>query len=214
MLFTLLPFVFDSYFRNRVLSNTSMWLKNRPNNVYIEKIKNMFGLLIFNVSCFQHKCRCTISNKYVVFLATILLLSVSRIHTLYKAVVSLIHTFICWTSAVPLLPPAIEVWGKVIFSQAFFNIFMGWVGGVWLPSVYHGSHDWGSASRGVCLRGVLHPGGVCTQRIWGLGRSPLKIHGIQSTSRQYASYWNAFLFQIDLWMCSTTGRNDFVPGTN
>ena len=77
--------------------------------------------------------------------------------------------FIDWTSAVPLLRPAIEVWGKVIFSQAFFNVFMGWVGGVWLPSMHHRSHDWGSATRGVCLQGVLHPGGSTPRGFWGWG---------------------------------------------
>ena len=49
------------------------------------------------------------------------------------------------------LPPANEIWGKVIFSQASVILFPG--GGEWLPSMHHRSHD----------QGVLHPGEVCIQ---------------------------------------------------
>ena len=39
----------------------------------------------------------------------------------------------------------------------------------------------------VCSQGGLHPGGL---------HPPIGYHGIWSTSGQYASYWNAFLFSI------------------
>ena len=62
-----------------------------------------------------------------------------------------------------------------------------------------GLHPKGSASKGVCIQRGLHLGGsasrglgVCIQG--GLGRPPIRYFRIQSTSRQYASYWNAFLF--------------------
>ena len=50
------------------------------------------------------------------------------------------------------LPPANEVWGKVIFLHLCVILFTG--RGGWLPSMYHGSHD----------QGGLHLG--------GLGRPP------------------------------------------
>ena len=57
-----------------------------------------------------------------------------------------------------LLPPANEVWGKVIFSQACVILFTR--GGVGFPACITG-HNWEglhpgreSASRGVCLKGV------------------------------------------------------------
>ena len=67
----------------------------------------------------------------------------------------------------------------------------------------------GSASRrglhpgGVCIQGVMHLGGlhlgssasrgVCIQRVVGQPRPTIRYYEIQSTSRRYASYWNAFL---------------------
>ena len=47
-----------------------------------------------------------------------------------------------------LLPPANEVWGKVMFSQVFVHRE---VGGGWLSSMHHRSHDQVEAG--------LHPGG-------------------------------------------------------
>ena len=44
-----------------------------------------------------------------------------------------------------LLPPANEVWGKVMFSQVFV---CSTGGGGWFPSMYHRSHDQGG---GVCM---------------------------------------------------------------
>ena len=56
----------------------------------------------------------------------------------------------------------------------------------WVLCPFHGGG--GSASRGV-----LHPG-VCIQG--GLHPPPIGYYGIWSTSGQYASHWNAFLFSI------------------
>ena len=78
------------------------------------------------------------------------------------------------TLIVLLLPPANEVWGKVMFLHLSVILFTGG----------------GSASRGSA------PGEVYIQ---GAGQTPLDAdppehYGILSTSRWYASYWNAFLF--------------------
>ena len=72
------------------------------------------------------------------------------------------------------LPPANEVWGKIIFSQAFVILSTGMKG--WLPRMHHRSHDqrvwiWGGVPQGeVCLQGIclqggcLHPGGGSAPR--------------------------------------------------
>ena len=53
------------------------------------------------------------------------------------------------------LPPAKEVWGKVIFSQASIILFMVMgAGRGWFPSMHHRSHD-----QGVCIQGSMHRGG-------------------------------------------------------
>ena len=66
-----------------------------------------------------------------------------------------------------LLPPTIEVWGKVIFSQVFVcSWFMGsWVHGFmgWPPSMHHRSHDQEVCLQGVCIQGGLHPGGSASR---------------------------------------------------
>ena len=103
------------------------------------------------------------------------------------------------------LPPANEVWGKVMFLHLCVILFTGG----WLPSMHDRSHDQGvggsasrgrSASKGVCIGGGLHAGVVVC--IWGVGQTPLpEIDGIlwdRSTSGRYASYWNAFLFEYVL----------------
>ena len=81
----------------------------------------------------------------------------------------------------PLLPPANEVWGKVIFSQMCV-----------IPSVHR-------TERGLYPEGCLHLGvsasrGVCMQ---GHGSadppSTFGYYRIRSTSGRYASYWSAFL---------------------
>ena len=78
-----------------------------------------------------------------------------------------------------LLKPANEVWGKVMFSEA--SVILSTAGGVCI-----GGGGW-SASWG----GAMNGGG-------GQTPSPSDTIGIRSTSRRYASYWNAFLFGIFL----------------
>ena len=146
----------------------------------------------------------------------------------------------CLHNIVILLPPANEVWGKVMFFIPMCHSVHRWGRG-WLPSMHNRSHDQGVCIRGVCLqvglhsresvsrgfciwggggsvsRGVclqesrLHPGesaskesasrGVCLQRrayIQGGWVDPSPRYmgycRIWSTSGQYTSYWNAFLF--------------------
>ena len=53
----------------------------------------------------------------------------------------------------------------------------------------------GAPFRGVCLHGVGIQGGL-PPGVGGLGRPSPKHYRIWSTSRWYASYWNAFLFSI------------------
>ena len=101
------------------------------------------------------------------------------------------------------LPPANKVWGKVIFSQVFVHRRRGSAssGG----SASKGAV--GSASKGGGVWG-LHPGGwvdpqVCLR---GADPPPPEIHGIQSTSGRYASYWNAFLFCLNFVQYATSIR--------
>ena len=116
-----------------------------------------------------------------------------------------------------LLPPANEVWGKVIFLHQFVILFTGghawllWWGGcvvawegVWLlggacvvaPGGVHGF------IRGACM--VLFGGhawfywGGMHGFIWGGVRDFFSFFGyneIRSMSGRYTSYWNAFLFK-------------------
>ena len=72
-----------------------------------------------------------------------------------------------------LLPPANEVWGKVMFLH--LSICLG-EGGVSVGVCIQGE----SASRGVCIqRRGLHPGEVCLQGGSGSGRS---LHPVGSAS--------------------------------
>ena len=98
-----------------------------------------------------------------------------------------------------LLPPANEVWGKLIFWQACV-----------IPSVLSSVHGQeGGAVVGFPAgitghmtggRGGLPPGdGVYIQRGGGWADPPLSEHWrIRSTNGRYASYWNAFLFMNNL----------------
>ena len=63
------------------------------------------------------------------------------------------------------LPPANEVWGKIIFSEACVkNSVHG--GGVPGPGGSVCSQGGCLVCRGVCCRGVSAPGGVCSQGGW------------------------------------------------
>ena len=79
------------------------------------------------------------------------------------------------------LPPAIEVWGKVMFLHLCVILFTG------LPSMHHRSHDQGSASGeglhpggGVCIKGAGSASG-------GWAESP-QYYRIRSIRGWYASY--------------------------
>ena len=88
----------------------------------------------------------------------------------------------------PFLPPADEVWGKVMFLHLSVILFTG--GGGWLPTMHHRPHDKGQGIciqvGSACIRGGLHLGG------WG-DPPKKRYYGIRSTSGRYAYYWNVFL---------------------
>ena len=108
-----------------------------------------------------------------------------------------------------LLPPANEVWGKVIFSQASVILSMG--------------GDFSACITGHMTRGSAQPS--CRQTPLPLDTDTLdaeppewrplpprymEYYGIRSTSRRYASYWNAFLLTIKTihLVCFTETSND------
>ena len=107
-----------------------------------------------------------------------------------------------WTTRVPFLPPANEVWGRVIFLHLFVILFTG--EGAWsqggpgpggVPAPRGEVPGWGVCSQGGCLvsGGCLLPGGA-----WSLGGC-LVLGGAWWRPPDgyccgwYASYWNAFL---------------------
>ena len=80
------------------------------------------------------------------------------------------------------LPPANEVWGKVIFLYLSVILFTGG-GGTWIGT----SHGQVPPRAGTPPAG--HPHQVHPRQV-----HPPSVHaGIRSTSGRYASYWNAFL---------------------
>ena len=84
------------------------------------------------------------------------------IHKSPRSVFPVSPNFPCVTAKLPVfslsgsLPPANEVWGKVMFSEAFF-----------CPQ--RGPLSRGSLSRGVSVQGGLYPGGLCPRgvSVWG-----------------------------------------------
>ena len=68
-------------------------------------------------------------------------------------------------------------------------------GHAWQGECMAGGHAWqGGAWQGVCVaRGACMAGGMHSK--WGGGMCG-RYYEIQSMSRQYASYWNAFLFHL------------------
>ena len=101
-----------------------------------------------------------------------------------------------------LLPPASEVWGKVMFLHLCTILITG--GGVclWRVCLQDGGlppeggllPGGGSAyRRGLPPEGEPTSGGSASRGL-GLDIPPLRYCVIRSTSRQYASYWGAFLF--------------------
>ena len=123
------------------------------------------------------------------------------------------------------LPPANEVWGKVIFLHQFVILLTGgghaWLlpggcmvapwgarvvlfGGVCM--VLFGGHAWFYSGGAVCgfIQGDMHGfiWGACMVLFRGGMCGFFSFFGyneIRSMSRRYASYWNAFLFS--LWTC-------------
>ena len=121
-----------------------------------------------------------------------------------------IHAGRKWTQKQIFLPPAIEVWGKVIFSEACVILFTWacewchflsdylvpcsfWEGGLCAWS--HVPWGGGLCPGGVSIEGGGHClGGLCPgESLSGRppDRDPLR-HTVKSG--RYASYWNAFLF--------------------
>ena len=99
------------------------------------------------------------------------------------------------------LPPANEVWGKVIFLHLFVILLAEGV-----PGLGGGAWSWGVPGPGGCLvpRGVPGPGGGCLLRgcvpalggAWSRGVPGGDPRRDGYCCRRYASYWNAFLFKI------------------
>ena len=104
------------------------------------------------------------------------------------------------------LPSANEVWGKVIFSEAYVKNTVHGGGGVALVRGVHGcgGHAWlGEGAQCVVVGGwaCMVAGGHAW--LWGacvvsrgVGEACVGYDKIRSMSRRYASYWNAFLFLI------------------
>ena len=90
------------------------------------------------------------------------------------------------------LPPANEVWGKVIFSEACVKNSVHMGGGCLVPGDgvpvsgrVPGPRGMSAPGGGVCSHeGAWSRGGVCS-RVWSGGDAP-------------NGYWNAFSFFIDL----------------
>ena len=124
-----------------------------------------------------------------------------------------LHTLKKLAQKLTFLPPANEVWGKVIFLHLSVILFTGWVpgpggclvpGGTWSWRVCSGGG--GAWSWGVCSEECLVPEGVCSQGgAWW--RTPQDGY----FCGRYASYWNAFLFfiiAVTLYECDIQkGRN-------
>ena len=80
------------------------------------------------------------------------------------------------------LPSANKVWGKVIFLHLSVILFTG--GSTWTGIPRAGTPHWeGTPPRQVPLP---QAGTSQSSACWE----------IRATSRQYASHWNAFLFQV------------------
>ena len=94
-----------------------------------------------------------------------------------------------------LLPPANEVWGKVIFSEACVKNSVR--GGFPAYLAGHMTNQQGGLLLGVpalggsAPRGCLLRGGACSGGAWWSPPSPRNGY----CCGRYASYWNAFLFE-------------------
>ena len=68
----------------------------------------------------------------------------------------------------------------------------------------------GDVARGECMAGIMHGwGDVAGGGMRGTHTPPGRHYEIWSMSRQYASYWNAFLFRVILCLlCKKYSSND------
>ena len=79
------------------------------------------------------------------------------------------------------LPPATKLWQGNIFTPVCHSVHRG---GAYVAGGVHGrGHPW----QGACVAGGVHGRG----HVWHA--PPTRYYKIRSMSRQYASYWNAFL---------------------
>ena len=92
------------------------------------------------------------------------------------------------------LPPANQVWGKVMFLHMSVILFTWGVGSTWA-----GTPQAGNPQAGTPLAGTP-PSRYTPSRYTALaGTPPFQVHPpamharIRSTSWRHASYWNAFL---------------------
>ena len=100
------------------------------------------------------------------------------------------------------LPPANEVWGKVIFLHLFVILFTGEGGCLVLGGAWSGGSGprgaWSGA--GAWSGGDLVLGGMLKGRVWSRGVPAPRGPGGDSPDGyccgRYASYWNAFLLYI------------------
>ena len=86
-----------------------------------------------------------------------------------------------------LLPPANDIWDKVMFLHLSVILFTG--GGVY-PSMQWGRHP---PDRHPPRQTTPPPQGR-HPRPWA--NTPLEYYAIRSTSGRYSSYWNAYLLYI------------------
>ena len=103
-----------------------------------------------------------------------------------------------------LVPPANEVWGKVIFLHLSVILFKGGVPGQVPPGKYT---PLAGTPPGRYTPQQVHP-----QQVPPPG--PATHAGIRSTSGRYASYWNAFLFLLVLVGCSTSSSISSVSNVS
>ena len=83
--------------------------------------------------------------------------------------------FDCCHIVTILLPPANEVWGKVMFLHLSVILFLGGL----CPSMHHRSHDQGVSVQGVSIQEGLCPGGSLSREGMGLcpGRGWVSVQG-------------------------------------
>ena len=107
-----------------------------------------------------------------------------------------------YMSGIVFLPPANEVWGKVIFSVACVknSVHSGGVPGQVLPPGQVPPLGRYSPRTGTPLGrytpGQVHPLGRYTSR--QVHPREQRMLGNRVTSGRYASYWNAFLLKLHL----------------